>query len=132
MKSIDVVVVDDDEDARLMLKLVLERQGCAVRVADDAAQAIVELRRQLPLVLVTDGRLPSLSGAALATHARELASGHSIAVIGISGLSESDALERVSDVFFRKPVEMSLVSDAVHALATHVRERRKVLTRGGR
>lgn len=43
-------------------------------------------------------------------------------MLGISAHSQSDELARVADIFMMKPVDIAALIDAVHALATGVRQ----------
>jgi CheY-like chemotaxis protein len=57
-----VLVVDDNEDVRLSMKLLLERAGYEVVIAPDGNRAL-ELQRELPChVLVTDIFMPEADG----------------------------------------------------------------------
>jgi len=57
-----ILVVDDNEDVRLSMKLLLERAGYEVTVAPDGNRAL-ELQRECPCqVLVTDIFMPEADG----------------------------------------------------------------------
>ena len=57
-----ILVVDDDADMRLTLKLALEIAGYAVEVAGNAREALEVQRRQPADVLVTDIFMPDADG----------------------------------------------------------------------
>ena len=57
-----ILVVDDDADMRLTLKLALEIAGYAVDVAGNAREALEAQRRQAADVLVTDIFMPDADG----------------------------------------------------------------------
>jgi len=72
LAGLEVLVVEDDPDARELLVVVLAQQGASVRSAscyDDALQRIAQLT---PDVLVSDIGLPVQSGYELLARVREL------------------------------------------------------------
>ncbi len=59
---IEVMVVDDDDDVREMLVLVLEAEGFRARSASNGAEALEELRTFESGVVLLDLRMPIMSG----------------------------------------------------------------------
>jgi CheY-like chemotaxis protein len=101
-----VLVVDDEPDQREILAAALTELGCEVHQARDAYEALgVADRVPLDLV-VTDERMPGVTGVELA---RELARRHSeIHVALVTGhadeIVERAARERGVELLFAKPV----------------------------
>jgi two-component system response regulator AtoC len=60
-----VLVVDDEENIRHMLGAVLRQEGYEVTVAESAAQALAAMEQQPIDVLLSDIRMPKLSGLEL-------------------------------------------------------------------
>jgi len=60
----DVLVVDDDPNARKQMTTALEGQGFAHRVAEDGAAAIEEVERERPAAVVLDLVMPRMDGFA--------------------------------------------------------------------
>src|SRR6266478_7802181 len=60
--GITVLVVDDDLDARELLKRVLERREASVLVAAGGRAALDLLRQRRPDVIVSDIGMPELDG----------------------------------------------------------------------
>src|SRR5690606_39272959 len=58
----EIVVVEDNEDARDVLKLLLELDGHRVRIAADGASGLEMITRQPPDVALVDIGLPGLDG----------------------------------------------------------------------
>lgn len=65
-----VLVVDDDDAIRIMVKKLLEVEGHEVETAVDGVEALEVLRRRMPKLLVTDGQLPRLHGFELVKRLR--------------------------------------------------------------
>lgn len=53
-RAYDILVVDDDRDIRDSLKLVLKKNGYEVRSAENGAEALIELKRQKPDLMILD------------------------------------------------------------------------------
>ena len=67
-----VVVVDDQDDARDLLKTVLERCGATVTTAGSAREALAAVRAGRPDVLIADIEMPEESGYDLLRQLRAL------------------------------------------------------------
>jgi DNA-binding NtrC family response regulator len=106
-----VLVVDDDEDARELLQLALERRGYRVTVASSFADARAALEREPFYALVTDIELDDGSGLGL----REIAP-VSIACTLTGHASPADA-ERAKNAGFHahlvKPVDLDALCDVL-------------------
>ena len=57
-----VLVVDDEAIIRETMTAVLESAGFVVRTAEDGFAALVALRQTLPDVIISDLRMPNMSG----------------------------------------------------------------------
>lgn len=57
-----ILVVDDDESIRELLRLHLTSAGYEVRVAEDAIAAGYEILRSAPDLIITDIAMPHLDG----------------------------------------------------------------------
>ena len=62
LDGVDVLVVDDDADARELLEIALEQYGATVRMAASVEAAIGEIARHCPDVLVSDIEMPDATG----------------------------------------------------------------------
>jgi len=106
-----VLLVDDDGDVRETSAEMLEELGYVVLQAESAAEALSILDRQPQLdVLVTDVRMPGMSGlelSALATARRD-----GLRVILISGFFRPQAL---TCRFLQKPFRTHELDAAIRA-----------------
>ena len=60
-----ILVVDDNADARYMLKTVLEVQGFAVACAEDGQVALDMIKANPPDLIISDIQMPNLNGIEL-------------------------------------------------------------------
>ena len=100
-KSGLIHVVDDNDDIRKMLALVLERQGYSVRTHESGFAYLAAEATEAPHVLLLDVRMPGMSGLELNAQIKRL--GNSIPVIFMSGESqphETEAADNAGAVHF--------------------------------
>lgn len=119
-----ILLVDDEEPQRRLLKQVLTEQGHMVIVAEDGYDGLrlsTYLHGQLDL-LITDGTMPKLNGADM-MHAMEVAGCLPPRVLVISGDQEEVFAKHLREimprdakfdlVFLAKPVKISQILEAV-------------------
>jgi CheY-like chemotaxis protein len=62
LAGVDVLVVDDDEDARLLLQMTLSGYGAVVTTAASAREALAAIERSVPHVVLSDIGMPHEDG----------------------------------------------------------------------
>jgi DNA-binding NtrC family response regulator len=67
----NVLVVDDDNHMRIALKESLARAGYSVSVAEDGKEALGEIERRIFDLVITDVKMPHVSGIDLLSHIKE-------------------------------------------------------------
>lgn len=75
LDGLRILLVDDEEDARVLLREILERRGAIVRSAGSVPAALAALREEMPDVLVSDIGMPHEDGYSLIKKVRELPNG---------------------------------------------------------
>jgi CheY-like chemotaxis protein len=111
LKSMRVLVVDDEADAREVLAAVLEACGAHVMATGSAADALEVLQRERPDVLVPDIEMPAEDGYTLIRKVRSLAAdrGGQISAVALTAYASSSdrakALEAGFNRHVPKPVE---------------------------
>ena len=110
-----ILIVDDEDDIREMLKDIFEDEGFAVDVAANGAIALALLQQKPPpSVIVLDLRMPVMDGRQLYETMKATPSLAHIPVI----ISTSDPSFAPSGVLIiRKPVALDLLLDAVRKFA---------------
>ncbi|HEV7963890.1 MAG TPA: response regulator [Actinoplanes sp.] len=115
-----VLVVDDEEDLRDIMRRMLERRGFDTLVAGDSESAIAACRDHEGVidVLVTDLGLPGASGGELSRTATELRP--SMSVVYISGLPKDIAVSKglIGDdaLLVKKPFTSELLVEALRVV----------------
>jgi two-component system phosphate regulon response regulator PhoB len=90
MFNLNILVVDDEEDIRDMLLLVLENAGMnakAVATAEEAQQSLVEAAVDL---LVLDWMLPGISGIEMARRLKKDSRFNALPIILLTAKAEKD------------------------------------------
>jgi CheY-like chemotaxis protein len=72
LQGLRVLVVDDEDDARQLVKAVLEDCGCIVTTAGGVDQALQAFERDVPSMLISDIGMPGRDGYELIRRVRTL------------------------------------------------------------
>jgi CheY-like chemotaxis protein len=103
-----LVLVEDDDVVRRVLTVLLEAAGWEVMSAADGRAGLKLATRARPDVVVTDLRMPGLSGIELAQRLEDALDGSSIPVLGItsdgSGLRDTAVRSRCFQQVLEKPL----------------------------
>ena len=105
--SFPVLLVEDKDSLRAMLRHALEAQGHAVLEATDEAEAIEQIRQSRPAVVLTDLKLPTGDGFGVLRAAKELDPELPVVVMTAYG-SIQDAVAAMREGamdFLAKPIE---------------------------
>lgn len=109
LTNITVLVVDDDEDARDLLRAVLEEVGANVVTAHSAEAALALYRVMPPNIIISDMRLGSSDGYAFIAAIREYNREYrgftpAIALTGFAYPGDEDrAIAAGFDAYIHKP-----------------------------
>lgn len=98
-----LLVVDDEPSIRELLRMLLSTGGYEVCVARDGFDALAQMRGALPDLIITDLKMPSMSGFEFLSVVRRRFP--QIPTIAISGeyLPPVEPLGVLADAFFAKP-----------------------------
>lgn len=91
----DVLVVDDDDEARQWLHAVITGAGATVRTVGSAADALTHYLQRRPNVLVSDIEMAGGDGLALIRRVRELEEGGTLRTPAIALTGRAQAQDRI-------------------------------------
>lgn len=123
LHGLHVMLVEDNADARDIIRRVLEHCGAAVTVAETARSALRRLRAMAgrPHVLVSDIALPGQDGYWLIRQVRALGRLAALPAIAITAhrneYDREDALAAGFQEYFQKPLDLVAFSRAIASLA---------------
>lgn len=123
LKGLHVQVVDDDADARGLMRMLLEAAGAKVTAADSTREALLQMSEAAPDVLLSDIGLAGEDGYALIRRLRagEVPGARQVPAVAVTGLSRSQ--DRISllragfQAHLVKPFEPSEAVALINALA---------------
>lgn len=106
---LDVLIVDDHEGMRALLRTVLERAGAArVRDAGGAAEALALIAAAAPSLILVDRRMPEMDGLAFIARVRATEAFAGVRIIMLTGdadlVARQAALTAGADAVLAKPV----------------------------
>ncbi len=117
MTARKVLVVDDTEDCRLILRSMLEAGGHLVRVAESGAQALSLIAVDRPDVIMLDVMMPGMSGLEVLQHLRDDPVTASIPVILVTARTDDDDVmfgyKHGADYYITKPCTAQQVRHGV-------------------
>jgi len=123
LAGLRLLIVDDEADAREVMRFMLERGGAQVRIADSAAQALDAIREERPDLLISDIGMPLEDGYVLVRRLRAMEEGlgQRLPAIALTAYaSEEDtrrALTAGFDAHLSKPVDPARLIDIAAGLA---------------
>ena len=96
LDGVKILVVDDDRDARDILRRMLEDCGARVVVAASAAEALAALPKELPDLLLSDIGMPEMDGYELIRRVRQLETteGGRVPAVAITAFARSEDRRR--------------------------------------
>jgi CheY-like chemotaxis protein len=128
LNGVRVLVVDDNEDTRELVGIIMEQHGASVTLVGSAAQALEALNEGLHDVLICDIGMPDEDGYLfiIRLRARPPERGGRIPAIALTAFSEPDDRTRILQsgfqIYFSKPVEPSDLVTAVSRLSNRLSE----------
>jgi len=129
LDDLRVLVVEDDADARLLLKDSLEIRGAVVLIATSVQEAVETFQRETPHVLVSDIRLPDGDGYALLARARavDAASGRRTPAIALTAYPRVEDRARALEAGFAMHVPKPVAPDELASVIADVAGRGRAL-----
>jgi PAS domain S-box-containing protein len=116
-RSRSILIVEDNDDARDSLRLLLEALGHRVIEAGDGPRGLALALNHQPEVVLIDLGLPGLDGYAVARALRSSATGKTTALIAVTGYGQAEDRRRSKEAGFDahlvKPVSQSLLSSLI-------------------
>lgn len=117
-----VLVVEDDQDTRIIYRLVLERAGWQVEEAASGDEALRRAGSRPPAVAIVDISIPGVDGWETTRRLKDGAATRRVPVIAVTGHALDEdrqrALEAGCDAYLVKPVPPQRLVDEVRRLTS--------------
>ena len=109
MSQQTILVVEDSDDIRLLLKMALEMKGYRVVEAADGRQAIERAVKEGPQLILMDLSMPLMDGWEATRKLRQLEQFRETPIVAVSahgsGMMRAAAIQAGCDAVFQKPVD---------------------------
>lgn len=123
-----ILVVEDDDVARELMRMALENEGYSVSVAEDGRQGYEAALALRPDLIVTDVNMPTADGVHLVRRIRETEAIAETPILVITGYGTGRAaltLAQGADAYEPKPIDSHVLLIRVRRLLEEAKERRR-------
>lgn len=118
--AVNVLLVEDTEDNRMMMRRLLELSGYQVSEAVNGLEAVILAERETPNIILMDLSLPIVDGLAATRQIRQLPNLATVPIIAVSAHDTADfhaeALAAGCDAYITKPVDYTELEDLISDL----------------
>jgi len=118
--NLTVLVVEDNDDSRYLMRLELERLGYLVLEAEDGAKAVEIAERDHPNIILMDLTLPVMGGLEATAKIRANDEMRDVPIIAVTAHQENDWREEAKasgfDAYVTKPIDGGWLSELIKGL----------------
>ena len=119
-EPLTVLLVEDTEDNRFMMRRLLEMTGYRVVEAMNGEEAVKLAKSELPQIILMDLSLPVIDGLAATRLIRKLPKLESIPIIAVSAHDTSDfqseAIQAGCNSYVTKPIDFNELEELIAQL----------------
>jgi len=119
-ERLSVLLVEDYEDNRLMMKHLLELSGYRVLEATNGAQAIKVAMREIPDLILMDLSLPQVDGLSATRQIRAVPALSDVPIVAVSAHDTADfhaeALASGCNEYVTKPIDFGQLEAVIKSL----------------
>lgn len=125
VESLQVLVVDDEQDLRDLIEYNLKQAGHSVLTASDGIRAVEMAESKIPDIIVLDIMMPGLNGIEVAKRLRGNPQTSKIPIIMLTAKAEEshelEGLNAGADDYVSKPFSMQILLARIQTLARRTR-----------
>jgi CheY-like chemotaxis protein len=116
-----ILVIEDDEEMSALLKDVIEEEGYKTASVNNGSEAFHRLAKESFDLIITDVRMPGLTGLDILPGIKRLQPKAPIIVITAFGSEEVQrkALERGADAYLEKPIHFPKLRTLIYDLVSN-------------
>jgi CheY-like chemotaxis protein len=113
-----ILLIDDNDDARDLMGMVLEMHGHQVAMADGGARGLVRAREFTPEIVFLDLGMPVMDGYETAAALRRLPGLEKVWIVALSGWNDQATLARTHaagfDYHLTKPANFAIIDNFLY------------------
>lgn len=117
--SLKILIADDNETDRMILKAIVTRQGHEAVTASDGMEAVERFIEDQPELILLDALMPNMDGFEAARRIKELAGEDLVPIIFLTSLKDAESLakclEAGGDDFLSKPYNRIILKAKINA-----------------
>ena len=117
-----VLIVEDYDDTRFLMKFLLESYGCQVIEAADGLEALDKVRSTHPDLILMDISLPMVDGLTATRAIREFDSKSKLPIIAVTAFGSSyykKAIEAGCNDLISKPLDFDTLEPIINQYLSH-------------
>jgi signal transduction histidine kinase len=122
-KNALILIVDDDQTARLLLKWMLEQEGYTILEAENGQEALSVCHYNQPDLILLDAMMPLLDGFETCRQLRQIPFTEQLPILMVTALEDTISVEKAFEVgatdYITKPVHWPVLRHRVHRLLAH-------------
>jgi len=115
-----ILIVDDFDDTRLLLRTWLQKKGYSVVEAENGNQAVAKAESRRPDLIIMDVEMPELDGLSATRKIRTLANHQELPIIVVSAYAadqfRADALAAGCNEYVSTPFEPDVLEKLIESL----------------
>jgi CheY-like chemotaxis protein len=116
-----ILIADDDPSIRSLLKLIVEREGLAVDLAADGAEALAKIEKGSHALILLDLQMPRLSGFDVVDRLQQKTRRPLVLVITALPTRQTVQLDpSVVHAVIRKPFDVELLGSVISIAAASI------------
>jgi len=118
MQQKTILIVDDEEAQRETLSGYLKKKGMAVFTADNGKEALDITRNQLIDIILSDIRMPEITGLELLKQVKEINPDISVVMITAFGSIEDavEAMKSGAEDYIQKPIDLNYLDIVIRKI----------------
>lgn len=118
-----ILIVDDFDDTRLLLRTWLEKKGFRVLEAENGNQAVTKAADCQPDLIIMDVEMPELDGLSATRKIRALSNCEGVPIVAVSAYGadqfRADAIAAGCDEYVSTPFEPDELERLIRSLIKH-------------
>ena len=115
-----ILIVDDFDDTRLLLRTWLEKKGFRIIEAENGIEAVSQTESQRPDLIIMDVEMPELDGLSATRKIRALPHGQTLPIVAVSAYGadqfRKEALAAGCNEYVSTPFEPDELETLIRAL----------------
>ena len=116
MKGIRLLVVDDEENIRLLFKEELEEEGYDVDIATNGREAVEKVRSSTYGAIIMDIKMPVMDGIQALNEIKKINKDQVVILCSAYGEYKQDFSSWVSDAYVVKSADSTELKDTIRSL----------------